>query len=132
MKKNVKQVLERLLAEDKGAPAPDLDDAPPAGGPDLGDEGGGEPPIEGGEGETEAIANDNGSISYLPTEESDPTLDVISFLKAFKDACPDCWGAISEAVANGLEDGEEGGEGGEGAPAPAPEGGEEIPDAPGL
>ena len=130
MKKNVKQVLERLLAEDKGAPAPapDLDDAPPAGGPALGDEGG-EAPIEGGEGETEAIANENGSISYLPTEESDPTLDVISFLKAFKDACPDCWGAISEAVAAGLEDGEEGGEG---APAPAPEGGDEIPDAPGL
>lgn len=120
MKKNVQEVLSRLLAENDDAPAPDLDSndlVDPGAGPELGDEG-----------EPEAITNESGTISFVPSEDSDPGLEVISFLKAVKEACPDCWGAISEAVANGLEDEE--GAPGEG-PIPGPEG-DEIPDAPGL
>lgn len=102
MKKNVKTLIEKLLAEKGVPPAPpeEAPAAPPA--PEGGDEGGGLPP-EG----PEPIANENGSISYTPSEEGSVTEDVISFLKAVKATCGDCWPEIEAAVAEGLQDGEE-------------------------
>lgn len=114
MKSNVKELVSRLLEERKDMPSGPFPEAgaSPAEG-------------EGAEG-YDSVANENGTITYSPAEESDPTEDVVSFLKAFRDACPDCWPAVADAVANDLEDSEEGAlPPGEGAPVE-----DKLPDSP--
>ena len=107
------KLVDRLLSENFGRPeaeefadldVPSPDGEVPGGAPGedlgLGDESDG------------LISNESGTIVYTPgeTEADGSEVDeVLSFLCAFKEACPDCWAGIKDAVMNDLECGDEGG-----------------------